>query len=106
MADQSIEMERIDPGEKMKEIKNLVENNKKQINKYGRFTTTIVIPMLGILILCAALMIGVLSGYIIRLKSHESGQIDTLNAGILCFSGSFVHRDLNSNLHNNFWTGL
>ena len=39
--------------------------------------------MLGILILCAALMIGVLSGYIIRLKSHESGQIDTLNAGIL-----------------------
>ena len=94
MADQSIEMERLDPGEEIKKIKDLVENNKKQlnkqINKYGRFTTTIVIPMLGILILCAALMIGVLSGYIIRLKSHESGQIDTLNAGILCFSGSFI----------------
>ena len=90
MADQSIEMDRLNPGEKMKKIENLVENNEKQITKIRRFITTIVIPMLGMIILCSALMIGVQSGYIIRLKGHESGQIDTLNAGISCFSGSFI----------------
>ena len=74
MADQSIEMDRIDPGDKIKNIEIAVEKNRidnfknlGKTKKYGRINTA----MLALLILCFGLIIGVLSGYIIRLPHHE-----------------------------------
>ena len=70
----AIEMARLDDaggGENM-ELKNEIKELENKIEK----SLKIIIPMFGIIILCVGLILGVLSGYLIRLphsQTDESG---------------------------------
>ena len=67
----AIEMARLDDaggGENM-ELENKIEKSLK-----------IIIPMFGIIILCVGLILGVLSGYLIRLPHSQSDESGLVNA--------------------------
>ena len=80
----SIEMDRIDIGGKIVKIENIVEKNAIMISKNRKRMSTIIIPMLGVIILSLGLTIGVLSGYLLRLphqQTNESGQTELSKPG-------------------------
>ena len=84
----SIEMDRLDTSENIVEIKDIVDKNaimiKKEILKNQKRMTTIIIPMLGVMILGLGLTIGVLSGYLLRLphqQTNGAGQVDLQKPG-------------------------
>ena len=87
----SIEMDRLDTSGKIVEIKDIVDKsvimidrNKKEILKNQKRMTTIIIPMLGVVILGLGLMIGVFSGYLLRLPHQQTngeGQVDLQKPG-------------------------
>ena len=56
---------------KIKERTNEIE---KMINKGNSTSQKIIIPMLGIIILCGGLTVGVLSGYLIRLPHSQTDE--------------------------------
>ena len=94
----SIEMDTLNTGENIMKIEDKVEKNalmtekctrrienyEKEIAKIKKRTTTIIIPMLGILILGMGLTLGVLSGYLLRLphqQRNETGQVELSKPG-------------------------
>ena len=56
----------------IKEIKEHTNKIEKLINKGNSKSQKIIISMLGILILCGGLTVGVLSGYLIRLPHSQT----------------------------------
>ena len=83
----AIELARLDTGGgEIRDIKNAIDKNKSEISKIRKIITSILIPMLGIIILCGGLIVGVLSGYIIKLphsQTDESGLVNVSKPGKL-----------------------
>ena len=85
-------MDTLNTGENVMKIEDKIEkyvrrteNNEKEIAKIKKRTTTIIIPMLGILILGMGLTLGVLSGYLLRLphqqRNETGGQVELSKPG-------------------------
>ena len=69
-----MEMARLDDagGGEIMELKKEIKELKEMMNKGNSKSLRIIIPMLGIIILCGGLTVGVLSGYLIRLPHSQT----------------------------------
>ena len=74
-----MESERVIDGEaNIKEIQNEIQKIiKKENSRNRKVLYTIIIPMLGINILCCSLVLGVLSGYLVMLPHQKTEMAET-----------------------------
>ena len=74
-----MESERVIDGEaNIKEIQNEIQKIiKKENSRNRKVLYTIMIPMLGINILCCSLVLGVLSGYLVMLPHQKTEMAET-----------------------------
>ena len=74
-----MESERVIDGEaNIKEIQNEIQKIiKKENSRNRKVLYTIIIPMLGINILCCSLVLGVLSGYLVVLPHQKTEMAET-----------------------------
>ena len=72
-------MDRLETGgreiNRIKEIENKIQKMEKKNSKNRK----IIIPMLGIIILCGGLIVGVLSGYLIKLPHQQNDEFGLVN---------------------------
>ena len=69
-----MEMARLDDagGGEIMELRKELKKEIKEIKEQNLKSQKIIIPMLGIIILCGGLIVGVLSGYLIRLPHSQT----------------------------------
>ena len=81
-----MEMARLDDagGGEIMELKQEIKEIKEMMKKGNSKILKTIIPMFGIIILCGGLIVGVLSGYLIRLphsQTDESGLVNVSKPG-------------------------
>ena len=72
-----MESERVIDGEANPIQNEIKEILKKEISRIRKILNTIIIPMLGINILCCSLVLGVLSGYLVMLPHQKTEMAET-----------------------------
>ena len=109
--EQSIEMDTLDTGVNIGEIKDMVEKYAKvteknaivikRMEKENSRNRKIIIPMLGVLIIGVGIALGVLSGYLFRLphqQTNGSGQVEQSKPGTYASTG-YLTTDWTFHMH-------